>query len=187
MFEIGLPKKYANYLLDNGFDDLEVLISQTKNGIALSEQNLKDVGIKLPGDRAKILIHLEELAGNFPFILERNVIYSNKIEANGSLYKFLTSINLEDYIKSFNDNGYYNAELLYTQMFSKHPINEDILKNNFGINKIGYIKRIMLNLTSCSENYIKKLKNKKVELKKYKSIVFERNPYLKACEECLIF
>ena len=187
MFEIGLPKKYANYLLDNGFDDLEVLISQTKNGIALSEQNLKDVGIKLPGDRAKILIHLEELAGNFPFILERNVIYSNKIEANGSLYKFLTSINLEDYIKSFNDNGYYNAELLYTQMFSKHPINEDILKNNFGINKIGYIKRIMLNLTSCSENYIKKLKNKKVELKKYKSIVFERNPYLKVCEECLIF
>ena len=56
----------VNILLDNGFDDLEVLVNQTKNGIALSEKNLKDIGIKLKGDRAKILIHLEEKAGIFP-------------------------------------------------------------------------------------------------------------------------
>jgi hypothetical protein len=68
--EINLPIVYGNYLLDNGFDDLEVLISITKNGIAISNQNLKDLGITVPGDRAKILIHLEEMAGNFPFILE---------------------------------------------------------------------------------------------------------------------
>ena len=187
MEEIGLPQIYANNLLYNGFDDLEVLISQTKSSIALTDQNLKDIGIKLPGDRAKILIHLEELAENFPFLLDKDLIYSNKIEENGSLYKFLSSINLEEYIKTFNDNGYYNAELLYIQMASKQPINEEILKNDFGLYKIGYIKRIMLNLSSCSENYIKKLKNKKVELKNYKSVVYEGNPYLKACEACLIY
>ena len=186
--EINLPMIYGNYLLDNGFDDLEVLISITKNSIALTNQNLKDIGITVPGDRAKILIHLEELAGNFPFILEKDIIYSNKIDENrNSLYKFLSSINLEEYIREFTENGYYNAELLYVQMVSKNPITEDILKNDFGLSKIGHIKRIMLNLLNCSQNYIKRLKNNNGENKSYKSIVFEGNPYSKACDACLVF
>ena len=187
--EINLPKNYVNILLDNGFDDLEVLVNQTKNGIALSEKNLKDIGIKLKGDRAKILIHLEELAGNFHFLFEKDIIYNNLIEENknNSLYKFLASINLEDYINIFYEKGYYNAELLYIQMVSKNPITEDILKNEFGLNKIGHIKRILLNLQSCSENYILRLKNKNKESQYYKSVVFDSNPYLKACEACLIF
>ena len=186
--EINLPIIYGNYLLDNGFDDLELLISITKNSIALSNQNLKDIGINVPGDRAKILIHLEEMAGNFPFILEKDIIYSNKIDENkNSLYKFLTSINLEEYIRLFKENGYYNAELLYVQMVSKNPITEEILKNDFGLSKIGHIKRIMLNLLNCSQNYIKRLKNNNGENKSYESIVFEGNPYSKACDACLVF
>ena len=169
MFEINLPKIYAKNLLDNGFNDLKVLIMQTKNGIALSNQNLKDIGINLAGDRAKILIHLEELAENYPFLLEKDIIYSNKIEENNknSLYKFFTSINLPEIIKTFYKKGYYNAELLFMQMVSKHPINEKILKNDFGINKIGLINQILLNLTSCSKKYIKRLKNKNIENLKY--------------------
>lgn len=186
--EINLPMIYGNYLLDNGFDDLEVLISITKNSIALSNQNLKDIGITIPGDRAKILIHLEEVAGNFPFILEKDIIYSNEIDENkNSLYKFLTSINLEEYIRVFKENGYYNAELLYVQMISKNPITEEILKNDFGLSKIGHIKRIMLNLLNCSQNYIKRLKSINGEDKSYKSIVYEGNPYSKACDACLVF
>ena len=72
-------------------------------------------------------------------------------------------------------------------MASRQPITEYILKNDFGLNKIGHIKRIMLNLNSCSENYIKKLKNKRTENNNYKSIVFEESPYRKACDACLIF
>ena len=186
--EINLPKIYANILLDNGFDDLEVLILQTKNSIALTDQNLKDIGINLPGDRAKILIHLEELAGNFPFLLEKK-IYCNELimNNNSSLYKFLSSINLEEYIETFSKNGYYNAELLYVQMLCRNPITEDILKKDFCLNKIGHIKRIMLNLNSCSENYFKRLRNKTLENKNSKSVEFEGNPYLKACDACLIF
>ena len=188
MTEINLPIIYANYLLDNGFDDLEVLVSLSKNSIALSNQNLKDIGITVPGDRAKILIHLEEMAGNFPFILEKDIIYSNQIDENkNSLYKFLSSINLEEYILVFKENGYYNAELLYVQMISKNPITEDILKNDFGLSKIGHIKRIMLNLLNSSQNYIKRLKNLTGEDKSYKSVVFEGNPYSKACDACMVF
>ena len=187
MLDINLPKIYAKYLLDNGFDDLEVLIMQTKDGIALTDQNLKDIGINSAGDRAKILIHLEELADNFPFLLEKQIIYSNKIEENNnSLYKFFASIYLEDHFEIFCKKGYYNAELLYTQMASKHPINEDILKKEFGINKIGLINRIMINLSTCSENYIRKLA-KRDENNYYKSIVYDGNPYVKSCDGCLIF
>ena len=189
ILEINLPKKYAQLLIDNGFDDLEMLISQTKNSVALSYQNLKDIGISLPGDRAKILIHLEELAGNFPFSLDKDKIYSNKNEEkiNNSLYIFLSSINLDEYMKTFIENGYYNAELLYIQMISKNPITEDILKNDFGISKLGHNKRIMLNLMTCSENYIKKLKNKINNNKDFNSIETEGSPYLNSCDStCVI-
>ena len=189
ILEINLPKNYAKLLIDNGFDDLEMLISQAKNSVALSYQNLKDIGISLPGDRAKILIHLEELAGNFPFSLDKDKLYSNKNEEkiNNSLYIFLSSINLDEYMKIFIENGYYNAELLYIQMISKNPITEDILKNDFGISKLGHNKRIMLNLMTCSENYIKKLKNKINNNKDFNSIETEGSPYLNSCDStCII-
>ena len=189
ILEINLPKNYAELLIDNGFDDLEMLISQAKNSVALSYQNLKDIGISLPGDRAKILFHLEELAGNFPFSLDKDKIYSNKNEEkiNNSLYIFLSSINLDEYMKTFIENGYYNAELLYIQMISKNPITEDILKNDFGISKLGHNKRIMLNLMTCSETYIKKLKNKINNNKDFNSIETEGSPYLNSCDStCVI-
>ena len=189
ILEINLPKNYAKLLIDNGFDDLEMLISQAKNSVALSYQNLKDIGISLPADRAKILIHLEELAGNFPFSLDKDKLYSNKNEEkiNNSLYIFLSSINLDEYMKIFIENGYYNAELLYIQMISKNPITEDILKNDFGISKLGHNKRIMLNLMTCSETYIKKLKNKINNNKDFNSIETEGSPYLNSCDStCII-
>ena len=94
---------------------------------------MKDIDINVVGDRTKLLIHLEELVENYPFLLEKNIIYSNKIEENNynSLYKFLASINLQEIIKTFYKKGYYNAELLYIQMVSKHPINEKNIKKWF--------------------------------------------------------
>jgi hypothetical protein len=188
ILEINLPKNYAKHLIDNGFDDLEILITQAKNCVALSYQNLKDIGISLPGDRAKILIHLEELAGNYPFLLDREKIYSNKIEEkeNNSLYEFLSSINLDEYIKTFIEKGYYNAELLYIQMISKHPITEDILKNDFDISKIGHNKRIMLNLLTCSEYYIKKLKNKNSNNKDINLIQYEGSHFRNSCDSACV-
>ena len=192
ILEINLPSNYAKLLIENGFDDLEMLISQSKNNIALSNQNLKDIGIKLPGDRAKILIHLEELSGNYPFYLEREKIYSNTFgqKSNNSLYIFLSSINLDEYIKTFNDKGYYNAELLYVQMRSKSKITEEILKTDFGITKIGHTKRIMLNLMTSSEFYIKKMQKKddKNDNEEINSIESEGNPYLNKCDSiCMAF
>ena len=189
MKEINLPKIYADILLDNGFDDLELLILQSKREIGISDQNLKDIGINSAGERTKISIHLEELAGNFSFPLENEKIYSNKYdeEKNCSLYKFLESINLEQYLETFIENGYYNAELLFTQMESKQPITEELLKKQFGISKIVDARKIIVNLESCSEIYINMLKNNSIKNDNCKSLILERNPYLKTCEICLIF
>jgi len=188
ILEINLPKIYANYLLENGFDDLEVLISQARDGIALTDQHLKEIGITLPGERAKILIHLEELSGNFPFNLERNIIYSNKNVENkdSSLYIFFSSLNLEEYILKFKKSGYYNVELLYMQMISKYPITEDVLKKDFGLKDTEHIKKIVLNLKSRSQNYFHKLFKKNIEDKNNRTIIYENNPYMKSCETCAI-
>ena len=188
--EINLPKKYAEILLDNGFDDLEVLINQSKGGLALSYQNLKDIGVGNPGDRAKILIHLEEIADNFNFDVENGIIYSDQIpeEKSGSLYQFLERINLEEYFQNFVDHGYNSAELLYMQMFCKNPITYDILKSDLDINKIGHLQRIMISLKEESKKYIKYLENKSNKSgKKMDHLVYDEKSYLKPCEVCLIF
>ena len=193
--EINLPKEYTNNLIDNGFDALEVLISQTKKGTALTYQNLKEIGIKLPGERAKILIHLEELAGSFPYYLDTDVIYFNKNKSiedndnkqykNNSLYKFLSSINLEKYYNNFIDNGYYNAELLFIQINSKQPLDEEILINDIKLNRSDS-ENIIINLINNSKNYIDKQKKKENNKNKISTIIIEENNN-KYCEMCISF
>lgn len=188
--EINLPIKYAEILLDNGFDDLEVLINQTKSGVALSYQNLKEIGVGTPGERGKILIHLEEITDIFNFDIEKDIIYSDKMpdEKTGSLYLFLERISLEEYFQIFVDNGYNSAELLFMQMISKNPITEDILKSDLGINKIGHLQRIMISLNEESKKYINNLENKsKKKSKRYNHVLYEEKSYLKHCEACSIF
>lgn len=186
--EINLPKEYANNLIDNGFDVLDVLISQTKKGIALSYQNLKDIGIKLPGERAKILVHLEEISGNFNFNLDKEILYANKIDIkNNSLYKFLHRINCEKYINDFIDAGYYNSELLYLQMVSRQPLNEDILIKDIGLDK-NDAKKIVNSLIEGSKNFIEDIKyiEENKEKNKNRFIILEENNF-KSCDMCLIF
>ena len=186
--EINLPQRYSEILIENGFDDLAVLANQMKKGLALSYQNLKDIGINNPGDRAKILIHLEEISQNFDFVLENDVIYSNTIpqEKTGSLYYFLLKLNLEEYFNNFIENGYNNAELLFIQMASKNPVTEDIIKNDLGIEKIGHLQRIMISLKEESKKYVGSL-TKKENNDKNKNIIYEENPYLNSCDACSIF
>ena len=188
ILEINLPQRYSEVLIENGFDDLAVLTNQMKKGLALSYQNLKDIGINNPGDRAKILIHLEEISQNFDFVLENDVIYSNTIpqEKTGSLYYFLLKLNLEEYFNNFIENGYNNAELLFIQMASKNPITEDIIKNDLGIEKIGHLQRIMISLKEESKKYVGSL-TKKENNDKNKNIIYEENPYLNSCDACSIF
>ena len=186
--EINLPKEYSQKFIDNGFDDLNLLKEQTKSGIALSNENLKDIGITSCGERAKILIHLEEKAEVIKFLLEKDKIYINDKDSkeinkinNNSLFKFLNSINLKQYEKNFRDNGYYTAELLFTQMLTRQPLNEEELKKEIKIEKKGHILFLYNNLVSGSKDYAKILKNRV-----HTKTIYD-GPSLKSCEPCFIY
>ena len=201
--EINLPKEYSNNLIDNGFDNIEVLISQTKKGIALTYENLRDIGIKKPGERFKILTHLEEISGNFDFFLDKKIYYNksnSKSIKDGyfSINKFLENIDLNKFLNNFIENGIYNVELLYIQMGSKQPLNENILVNDFGINKTD-ANKIIIKLYENSRNYIKilKIKNKKnININDINNnyniignIIMEEDNVsnIKSCDMCILF
>ena len=195
--EINLPKEYANNLIDNGFDNLEMLISQTKNGIALTYENLREIGIKKPGERIKILLHLEEISENFHFIFPKSIYNNNDNDNSGiknksnTLKIFLEKIEEKKYFKNFWENGIYNIEVLFVQMISKQPLNENILMNDLNIKKQD-ANKIIIKLYEYSRKYINKLKimnkRKKTEenIISNSSIIYEENNMIKSCD-CILF
>ena len=182
--QINLPKEYTKKFIESGFDNLGSLILITKSNIALSNQNLKDMGITVYGHRAKILIHLEEKAGIFPFSLEKDKIYEvidDITNKNNSLFKFFASINLDQYIQNFIDNGIYSCELLFTQMLTRQPINERILEEDFNIENPNHRAFLYYNLRNWSKKYEKKLK-----IQEKNKIEYEGSS-LNECEVCTIY
>ena len=195
--EINLPKEYAYNLIDNGFDNLEMLISQTKNGIALTYENLREIGIKKPGERIKILLHLEEISENFHFIFPKSIYNNNDYDNSGiknksnTLKIFLEKIEEKKYFKNFWENGIYNIEVLFVQMISKQPLNANILMNDLNIKKQD-ANKIIIKLYEYSRKYINKLKimnkRKKTEenIISNSSIIYEENNMIKSCD-CILF
>ena len=172
--EINLSKNYANLLNANGFDDLKLLIEQTKTGMAITDKILKDIGISSPGKRAKILIHLEEISNLFDFQIEKDKVYYTNERNESSLFKLLSSINLEQYYNNFKINDYTSPELLFVQMKSRQPLTDDILRSEIGIEKLGYRMRIINKLKSESINYIQRLHNGNIRNGKSNIIYLER-------------
>ena len=192
--EINLPKEYANILIDNGFDNLDVLIYQAKHGIALTYENLRDIGIKKPGERIKILVHLDEISNNFNFYIPKKIFLDDYEINNGfnTIKNFLEKIGMKKFLNNFIQNGIYNVELLYIQMGSKQSLKKDILINDLDINA-NDAKKIFFKLYENSRNYINKMKilNKR-NIKDYKdinnkSIVYEENNKNKSCDMCILF
>jgi len=182
--QINLPKEYTKKFIDNGFDNLCSLILITKSGIALSNKNLKDMAISPYGHRAKILIHLEEKAGLFPYSLEKGKIYKKMDEdniKNNSLFKYLSSIKLDQYKKNFIENGIYSLELLLTQMLTRQPINENILEEDFNIENPSHRLFLIYNLKNLSKKYGKRLK-----IQENNQLAYEGS-LLNECQECAIF
>lgn len=192
--EINLPKEYANILIDNGFDNLDVLIYQAKHGIALTYENLRDIGIKKPGERIKILVHLDEISNNFNFYFPKKIFLDDYEINNGfnTIKNFLEKIGMKKFLNNFIQNGIYNVELLYIQMGSKQSLKKDILIDDLDINA-NDAKKIFFKLYENSRNYINKMKilNKR-NIKDYKdinnkSIVYEENNKNKSCDMCILF
>ena len=172
--EINLEKKYYFLMNSNGFEDIDLLIEQERTcklNTSITNSALKEIGIFLPGDRAKILIHLEEKAGNYSFAIPKNVYYFledvNNINNDENIKKiceWLKVIKVENYLDNFIKCGYYSLELILMQMNSKNPINEDIIKDEIGIKKVGHRARIINKLVEDGRLFWNKLKDKTVNI-----------------------
>jgi len=158
--------KYISLLAFNGFDDINLILEQSKNGnSSIQDSELKEAGIKIPGDRAKILIRIQELSYNFDFKIPKEVYYSIKNDKNIiddqniiKLRKWLENLKIEKYLNNFIDNGYNSIELLLIQMISSNPLTNEILKEEIKIDKIGYRSRIINKLKEDSKSFINELK-----------------------------
>ena len=158
-------EKYANNLINNGFDDIQLIIEQTKgNNLGITDENLKEAGILLPGDRAKIIIKIQELAKNFVYPIPKGVYYTcddlDNIDSDiyiRKLNNWLKNLKVENYLMNFISNGYHSLELLIVQMESKNPLNDNLLKE-IGIDKIGHRTRIINKLKEDGKSLTNQLK-----------------------------
>ena len=178
-------QKYYNNLNNNGLSDINMIIENAKKGIYLTENDLKKTGITKAGDIAKILIRIQENANIFEFAVPKNVYYIRfnfeKIEDDINilkLYEWLLNIKLEEYLKNFLNNGYFSTDLLFVQLLSNNPLTDEILKNDLGIEKLGYRARILNKLKEECTNYSNKLRESIVT---YNSVEIN-----KMCNECKI-
>ena len=142
-------EKYYSLMKNNGFDDIQLLLNQTKNDIAITDKQLKLSGLNIPGDRAKILIRLQEKAGNFSFPIPQEVYHiyqSDNYNEDKNIIKlknWLDELKIGIYLENFMKNGYHSLELMMLQMESKNPLTDEILKEEIGIDKIGHRSRIV--------------------------------------------
>ena len=182
--QINLLKYYYN-MDSNGFDDINILIEEAKKGALIKDQELKEAGIKIPGDRAKILIRIKEKANIFGFSLPKGVYHIckdlNNIEDDNFILKlnnWLKTIKVEDYLMNFINSGYHSLELLLIQMDTESPLTQEILRDEIGIKIIGHRSRILNKLREDGRNLNNKLKTT--------TIIVNNKGDDKNCE-CIIF
>ena len=157
--------KYYNNMDSNGFDDINILIEEAKKGSLIKDEELKEVGIEIPGDRAKILIRIKEKANIFGFSLPKgvyhickNLEYINDDNYISELKNWLQKLKVEAYLMNFIKGGYHSLELLLIQMATESPLTQEILKNEIGIDIVGYRSRILNKLKEDGKNMNNKLK-----------------------------
>jgi len=168
---------FTHNFVKNGFDELNIIKEQMKSSSPITDQNLKEIGIKQAGLRARILIKLEEEARIYDFVLPMNIFYNIQIPVQldkddewktdhnvKSINLWLSQIKMEKYIENFVLNGYHSLELLMFQMYSKNPLNDTIFEEDLKIDKIGYRSRIFNKLKTDSKIYVEKLKSNKIKV-----------------------
>lgn len=184
--------QYSDLLIKEGFDDINLVINQMKKGNPINDDILREIGIPRPGDRAKILIRIQECAHLFDFKIPfEAVYYINRKKYEFLKYDFhvkalqnwLKKLRLQNYLENFYNNGYYSPELVFIQKATKFPINDTILERDLKIDNINDRKLIMSSISSNSNNYISELRKKNVKKKN------EDNPENKALDDnkCMIF
>ena len=197
-------EKYTKILIENGFDDINFLINQMNSKKILNNTDLKNIGIKKCGDRAKILIKLELDLKDKKFKFNENKIKFNKIfytakENNiildknlNKLYNYLNDLKLTKYFNEFYNNNYHSVELLLIQMLSKNHLTNEILENDLNIIKYGHRIKLLNKLKEDSNTFYIKYKfndnyNSSINCNFNNDILLQTNDNNHSNCNCIIF
>ena len=170
-------EQYNDLLVNEGFDDINLILSQMKTGLPINDDILREIGIEKPGDRAKILVRIQEVSHMFEFKIPFEAIYyKNKKPFKLLKYDFhvkavqnwLKKLQLQNYLENFYNNGYYSPELIFIQKASKFPINDTILERDLKISNPHDRKLIMNSISSNSKNYVSELQKNTLNKKSNK-------------------
>ena len=184
-------EQYTDILIQEGFDDINLVINQMKTGNPINDDILREIGIERPGDRAKILIRIQECAGLFEFKIQfEPVYYINRKKFEFLRYDFhvkalqnwLKKLKLQNYLGNFYNNGYYSPELIFVQKASKFPIDDTILERDLKIENINDRKLIMSSISSDSNEYISNLNCNK---EKIQNGIYIENKQIEESEKCI--
>ncbi|OMJ73717.1 hypothetical protein SteCoe_27530 [Stentor coeruleus] len=172
---------YEN-LLQNGYEDLETLVSQIHGNPPLTLEQLEKIGICKPGHRLLLLARLEDELVKKPRISTskslNKITWCTKvppspgIEFSVGLEDFLDSLGLKVLLDRFIEAGLEDYEQVVFLMGSNYPITDEFLHKKVSIEKIGYRHRLL-----------SRLNEEAVVKKKFLSI--EKDDIRSACE-CIV-
>ena len=115
------------------------------------------------------------MSNNFSFPVPKEIYHVvddiNHIENDDNIQNFknwLENLKVEDYLINFIYSGYNRVELLLMKMISSNPLTSDMLKEEIGIDKIGFSSRIINKLKDESKSFLGQLKTKTLVINKGK-------------------
>ena len=183
---------YYDLFISKNIYSFNTIASELKNSCYMEEKDyFEQLGIKTPGHIYRIIIQIEITTKKIKkeiwnFIIENNNI-KNETGINSSIYyccdcceetkkknknsenkindldSWLKKNNLIKYKKKFIDNGFDCFGYFILQMFSSIPIDENILKEDLGINTPNDIDIILLQLNKDVKYILSKIQRNKGE------------------------
>jgi hypothetical protein len=146
-------------LIDNGYDDLEMLQETMKSEVPLTKEMLRSIGVMKPGLAARLL-GLLELETNTTEVLDfgetdklnccgRPTIATSSY-AYPSLLEWLERMNLGYLHEHFVSAGYDDFEHLIQLNKTTQRLTDEVLYRELGIKMIGHRHRILFRLMEDS-------------------------------------
>jgi ankyrin repeat protein len=167
-------------LIQNGYDDLNMLVNQMKSNMPINQESLKRIGIKKPGHRIILLAKLEDETRKKPRMSNAksmnritwcvNAPLSPGIDFIITMEDFLDTLGLKQLYRNFIESGLEEYDQVLFLMNSNYPITDEFLQKEVGIEKIGYRHRILSRL------------NEEARFKKKNNLRIEREDVRSACE-----
>ncbi|CAG9327764.1 unnamed protein product [Blepharisma stoltei] len=183
-------------LLNAGYDDIKQMCEQMRSSMPLNDEILKEIGVKKPGLRKRLLAALDEDALPKPFSLNSKrrqkwrccsvATPTSEGVSFPTLRNWLLTLGLDMLLPLFENSGYDDLEHLLALMNSRWPITDEILKNEIKISKPGHRHRILSKLKDDS-NGVRTMKRNYggfSNRSRKEDIIVEAEANSTACEIC---